>query len=75
MSDQLDNATELEQMHRDAALKAAQQRLPEPPQEHDEHGTVICRECGDAILPARLAIQPTTPWCTECKQLVGTHAG
>lgn len=75
MSDIADMAGKQEQRHRDAALKAAQRRVPEPPQQRDEHGTVICRECGDAILPARLAIQPTTPWCTECKQMVGTHAG
>lgn len=67
MTDQLDRAGELEQRHRDAALKAATQKRQMPAQIHDAQGRVVCLECEDAIPQARLDAQPGTPWCVECK--------
>ncbi len=46
----------------DAALKAAQ---------NGEYG--LCRDCGEAISPARLGARPETPFCVDCQEAMETR--
>lgn len=65
--DEIDQAHELEELHRSASLKAARNRTPYPPQ-HTECGKVFCIDCGVEVPPKRLEIEPNTPWCVECQE-------
>lgn len=66
MADDIDRAHELEELHRAAAIKAALKRQPYPPQDID-CGKVFCIDCGDEVPPARLRVEPLTPWCVQCQ--------
>jgi len=65
--DDLDHAKDLEMMQRDHALKNAQNRAPQPDQEKDEFGQIICIDCGDPIPKERLKIHPLAARCVDCK--------
>ncbi len=69
MADPFDTAQELEQLHRQHALKAAQSRQQEPAQDIDEWGLVHCIDCSDIIPHERLAIKPNAARCITCQQL------
>lgn len=66
MADDIDRAQELEERHRAAAITAARTRKAYPPQDI-ECGKVFCLDCGEEIPPARLNVEPETPWCVECQ--------
>lgn len=65
--DQADNANDIAQLRNDIALKAAQQRPAAQLQELDESGQVICIDCGDQIVLARLLAVPNAVRCVECE--------
>ncbi|PHM49362.1 TraR/DksA C4-type zinc finger protein [Xenorhabdus miraniensis] len=63
MSKLMDKASELEQWHREWALAAHRQRPAQA-------GKGICRDCGEAIDPARLAINPVFERCIGCQEFI-----
>lgn len=69
MVDVFDRASELEQKHRDVAIKAALNRQNEntPPDEHN--GIRYCLDCGIDIPTQRLAVNPHAIRCVECQEM------
>ncbi|MDA0126501.1 TraR/DksA C4-type zinc finger protein [Vibrio sp. MarTm2] len=67
MSDQLDQAQELEQLFRDKALnQQLMSRCAEQPDE-DQDGNRYCLSCGATIPPKRIKAQPNAVRCVSCQ--------
>lgn len=65
--DQADSANDIAQMRNDAAVKAALQQRVLLPQLRDDNGNIICRDCGEIIMAARLLAMPGAVRCVECE--------
>lgn len=64
--DEADQAQATEAMHRQSALSCVACRCDED-QEY-AGGRIICRDCGEPIAAARLAILPTACRCVACQE-------
>lgn len=58
--DDIDYATERNEVFTSAALQAVLSRLSGPP------SSGVCRSCSDAIEPQRLRLAPNTSLCSDC---------
>ena len=58
--DDIDYATERNELFTSAALQAVLRRLSGPP------SSGVCRSCADTIEPQRLKLAPTTSLCSDC---------
>lgn len=67
MPDALDQAKDLEQMHRTAALAKHKNRAVETPNECDGHR--YCIDCGIEITTKRLLAEPNAVRCIDCQSL------
>lgn len=66
MTEQIDQAQELEMRFRERAVaKARQHQEPIAPDEH--HGIRYCLDCGIDIPPERMAVQPHAVRCVSCQ--------
>ena len=75
MSDVIDQASELESLQRETALKAALSK-PLESQDIDEQGHHYCNDCGIQIPPMRIAAVPHAVCCIDCqtiRELKGKH--
>ena len=72
MTDQLDQAKELEQTFRDKALAHQLNHTVEQPDE-DEDGTRYCLSCGDVIAKERLKVIPSAVRCINCQTYKESH--
>jgi DnaK suppressor protein len=68
MTDLIDQASELESLQREMALKAALSK-PLESQEIDAFGHHYCNDCGIQIPPQRIAAVPYAVCCVECQTL------
>lgn len=64
--DTLDQAQELETLHREAALEAAKTM---PAAQLIIAGVVHCQDCEEYIASARLLRVPTATRCVDCQQI------
>ena len=68
--DSLDNASELEQLHRSRSL--AHQRTAARSAKVAQcivDGEVLCLDCGDAVPLGRLNAQPDAAYCIDCQSM------
>jgi RNA polymerase-binding transcription factor DksA len=66
MADIVDNAQAREEMDRDIALRAVQERIAESFGKRDPNSDTLCIDCDEEIEPARLAAVPRTARCACC---------
>ena len=70
MADDIDRAQEREQLDRDLALRAAQERIAASFTPRDPSVASFCIDCDGSIEPERLvALNHKTSRCAECARL------
>lgn len=69
MADIADRASALEEMQREHALQAQQQRI-DASMRGSQGGRADCADCGELIDPERRRALPFTNRCTECSAAV-----
>jgi RNA polymerase-binding transcription factor DksA len=66
VTDEIDRAQEREQLDRDLALRAAQQRIAKAHTPRAAAVAATCVDCHEAIEPERLRVLRGTCRCAEC---------
>lgn len=69
MTDQFDRAAELEQMHREAAIRRQADKQAAAP----AVSAYDCEECGEPIPEARRQAAPGCRCCISCQQDIETY--
>ncbi|MGL0943370.1 TraR/DksA C4-type zinc finger protein [Vibrio vulnificus] len=67
MTEQIDQAQELEQLFRDRALASHKKSMSHERPDEDECGNRYCLTCGVIIEPARIKAMPQACHCVSCQ--------
>lgn len=67
MTEQIDQAQELDQLFRDRALASHNNKKHQEIPDEDESGKRYCLDCGDGIPSERIVAQPCAVRCVQCQ--------